>query len=97
MDRDELLKFANDYFEVKGLTSSPSTNDVLISKKYLNEVYLSEMDTKDVKENVKFLLDEIITEYKGRTSSASKPTKIRDIDARPAIKKKFCSLPPFCK
>ena len=96
MDKNDLLEFANDYFEEKGLTVSPSTSGVLTSGKYLNEKHLSEMKPKEIEANLKILLDEIVTEYKERTSSARKPTKIRDIDARPVIREKFCSLPPFC-
>ena len=96
MDKYDILEFVHDYFEEKGLTVSPSTSDVLISKKYLNEEHLSEMKPKEIEANLKILLDEIVTEYIERTSSSRKPTKIRDVDARPAVKKKFCSLPPFC-
>ncbi len=97
MDKQKLLKFANDYLEEKGLAVSPSTEKVLISKKYFNEKYLSEMDSEKAKQNIKILLDEVITKYEIRTSLSRQRTKIRDIDARPAIRKNFCKLPPFCE
>jgi protease II len=96
MDKEKLEAYVNEYLKSKNLTISPSTEATITSPKYLNETLLDDMDAITLKKNLSVLLDETIIQYRERTGSAKRPTKVRDIDVRPVLKRKKCKLPPFC-
>jgi len=97
LDKDKLIEFTEDYLTSRNLTVSPSTENVITSSKYLNTALLDSMNRDDLKNNLAILLDEAIENHKVRTSSAKRPTKVRDVDVRPVLKRRFCNLPPFCE
>ncbi|MHA1428595.1 MAG: hypothetical protein ACTSQI_21635 [Candidatus Helarchaeota archaeon] len=97
MDKAEFVEFVIDYLGSKGITVSSSTGEFMEKTRYVNDNLLKEYNENELKNNIRSVLDEAAKRYEERKSTAKRETKLRDIDLKPVVKKRFCSLPPFCK
>ena len=97
MKMEDYHETVRQYFEEKDIPVSESTIEALSSRNYLNQGRLDEMSNKQIRDSLDVLLDEVVREYEGRTAEARRPTKVRDIDTRPVLRRRFCRLPLFCR
>jgi hypothetical protein len=97
MKIEDYQKAVREYFEEKEIPLSESTIEALSSRTYLDHGKLEDMSDSRVRQNLDVLLEDVVQEYEGRTAKARRPTKVRDIDTRPVLRRRFCQLPPFCK
>jgi len=97
MEISEIKKIINKYFYNKNIQVSESAIKTFLSVRYLNMGLLMKMKKEEIEHNFNILLKEVLEKYESRTRYAERKTKVRDIDVKPVLKKKFCSLPPICK
>ena len=97
MTREQLAEFARHYLESRGFEVSGSTPDAIASSRYLNPDHLSTLDDDTIEAGAVVVLSDAIEEFGNRKEKSPTVRKIRDIDLRPALRRRFCTLPPFCK
>jgi hypothetical protein len=97
MTREELAAFARQYLASQGHEVSPSIDSLIATSRSVNPSHFPNLDDDTIRSNAVIVLSETIDEFMGRQRISPTVHKIRDIDLRPAIKRRFCSLPPFCK
>jgi hypothetical protein len=97
MKIEEYQESVRQYFEEKEIPLSESTIEALSSRNFLDKGKLEDMSDPQIRRNLDVLLEDVVQEYEGRTAKAKRPTKVRDIDTRPVLRRRFCKLPPFCK
>lgn len=97
MNLREFKKMVKAYLGTKDIEFSKTAINEISSGPYVNRRALKEMSNTRVRKAVRGVLDDSIKEYEQRQKKSSRKVVMRDIDVKPALKKKFCSLPPFCK
>jgi len=81
----------------KKIDVSNTAIEILQSRKYFSENLLTKMSKKQALENINILLVDIIKTYEKRAEKSKRKLILRDIDVRPVLIKRFCSLPPICR
>jgi hypothetical protein len=97
MKKNELGEFATDYLRGEGYEVSSSTTSAMSTSSLVNSDLLDKLDDETIRSNTIILLGDTIEAFDDRKEKSPTVRMIRDIDVRPALKKRFCSLPPFCK
>jgi len=97
MDQKDFAKYLFNYFKNENVIPSSTAIGSLTSSTYLNLNLLNTLDRKTIYENTDKILKEVLQTYQQRTHDSIRETKVRDLDVRPVLKKRFCSMPPFCK
>jgi hypothetical protein len=97
MEKKDFVHFLVNYFESQNVIPSPTAIDSLTSSYYLNQSLLDTLDRRTIYKNSEKILKEVLRTYKQRTHDSTRKTKVRDVDVRPVLKRRFCSMPPFCK
>lgn len=95
--RNEFVDFASDHLTKQGYDLSQSASEAFQSSRLVNPKLLETLPEQTVRENTVELLEEIASGFEARRAREPRSRKLRDIDVRPALKRRFCSLPPFCR
>jgi hypothetical protein len=97
MEEKAFIKYVFEYFKLQNVATSSTAIDSLTSPSYLNPNLLQTLARSTIYKNADKILDEVMQTYRKRTKGAVQETKVRDVDVRPVLKKRYCSMPPFCK
>jgi len=97
MNEKAFIKYISNYLSDKNVVASSTAINSFISPKYLNSNLLANLDSNSIIRNTDKILNEVIQVYEERTAESIRATKVRDLDVRPVLRKRFCSMPPFCK
>ncbi len=97
MKEKDFVRYLRELFKERNVVASATALESLTSRSYLNAGLLDSLDQETIRANAEKLLDEVVDAYKRRTETAARRTKVRDLDVRPVLKRRFCSMPPFCR
>ena len=85
------------FFNERDILVSDNAMRVFTSRRFLNRELLLKMSDEEVVENLRSILNDTLRLYRQRAERYVRPTPLRYVDVMPAIRARFCKLPPFCR